>query len=67
MWRVSVGLSEVPYHQHIEGLVDASGLNPELLYAIYPKGISKSVEKKFEDEGEREVTCGGTEKLNLDV
>ena len=31
------------------------------------KVYQKSVEKKFEDEGEREVTCGGTEKLNLDV
>ena len=31
------------------------------------KVYQKSVEKKFEDEGEREVTGGGTEKLNLDV
>ena len=31
------------------------------------KVYQKSVEKKFEDEREREVTCVGTERLNLDV
>ena len=40
-------------------------LSFSMLYIL--KVYQKSVEKKFEDEGEREVTCGGTEKLNLDV
>ena len=31
------------------------------------KVYQKSVEKKFEDEREREVICVGTERLNLDV
>lgn len=41
-----VWASKVPYHQHMEALVDSSGVNSGV-FRTYPKGGSKEFKEKF--------------------
>lgn len=41
-----VWASKVPYHQHMEALVDSSGVNSGV-FRMYPKGGSKEFKEKF--------------------